>query len=243
MVDIRDDLRSAKPEKFSGLNFKRWQKQMTFWLTTLGLMSVLEYESASKETSTPTETSTTTSSTPSKPTKDQDYLCLNRILSALSDTLYDIYCEFDSAKELWEALETEYGFDDVDIHRFSASSFYNFKMVDNIPIGDQLHIFQNHIRYLEFKGSKFSDEFKVSNLIDKLPPGWSDFARELRHNQSSLTLNNAIVKVRIENEHRKNERYLEQRVYSLLEQVLGFLRLDWLSVCLAWLGGLRWLDL
>lgn len=101
MADTRDDIRSAKPEKFSGLNFKRWQKQMKFWLTTLGLMSVLEHENTSKETPTPTtqkETSTPTSSTSTKPTKDQDYLCLNRILSALSDTLYDIYCEFDSLK-------------------------------------------------------------------------------------------------------------------------------------------------
>ena len=209
MADTRDDIRSAKPEKFSGLNFKRWQKQMRFWLTTLGLISVLEYQNTSKETSTSTpqtETLAPTSSTPTKPTKDQDYLCLNRILSALSDTLYDIYCEFDSAKELWEALETEYGFDDVGAHRFSASSFYNFKMVNDKPIGDQLHTFQDHVRYLESKGSKFSEEFKVSNLIDKLPPSWSDFARELRHNQSSLTLNNAIVKVRIENEHRQNEK-------------------------------------
>lgn len=91
---------------------------MKFWLTTLGLMNVLEHENTSKQTPTPTtqkETSTPTSSTPTKPTKDQDYLCLNMILSAFSDTLYDIYCEFNLAKEFWEALETEYGFDDVGI--------------------------------------------------------------------------------------------------------------------------------
>ena len=103
-------------------------------------MSVLEYEDTPTTTSQ-IETSTPISSTPTKPTKDQDYLCLNRILSALSDTLYDIYCEFDSEKELWVALETEYGFDDVGVHRFSASSFYNFKMVNDKPVGDQLHIF------------------------------------------------------------------------------------------------------
>lgn len=79
-------------------------------------------------------------------------------------------------------------------------------MVDARLIGDQLHIFQDHIRYLDSKCSKFSDKFKVSNLINKFPPSWSDFAREFHHNQSSLTLNNVIVKVRIENEHSQNER-------------------------------------
>ena len=30
-----------KPEKFSGLNFKRWQQKMVFYLTTLGLVKYL----------------------------------------------------------------------------------------------------------------------------------------------------------------------------------------------------------
>ena len=57
-------------------------------------------------------------------------------------------------------------------------------MVNDKPIGDQLHTFQDHVRYLESKGSTISEEFKVTNLIDNLPSSWSDFARELRHNQS-----------------------------------------------------------
>ena len=30
-----------RPEKFSGLNFKRWQQKMTFYLTTLNLTRTL----------------------------------------------------------------------------------------------------------------------------------------------------------------------------------------------------------
>jgi len=38
-----------KPEKFSGLNFKRWQQKMVFYLTTLGLVKYLTEEPPSKE--------------------------------------------------------------------------------------------------------------------------------------------------------------------------------------------------
>ena len=35
------DIISAKPDKFDGQNFRRWQNQIRFWLTTLGLISAI----------------------------------------------------------------------------------------------------------------------------------------------------------------------------------------------------------
>ena len=37
------------------------------------------------------------------------------MLSVHADNQYDIYYEYKSVKELWEALEEEYGLDDVGI--------------------------------------------------------------------------------------------------------------------------------
>ena len=37
-----DHSKSVKPEKFSGIYFKRWANQMKYWLTTLGLISVID---------------------------------------------------------------------------------------------------------------------------------------------------------------------------------------------------------
>ena len=70
-----------------------------------------------------------------------DYHCLHRILSALSDSLYDIYYEDKSAKELRTTLENEYGLDDVGIKRFTWSSFNKFMMSDSKLINDQLYEF------------------------------------------------------------------------------------------------------
>ena len=108
-----------------------------------------------------------------------EYHCFNRILSALSDHLYDVYHSATKiAKELWETLEAKYGIPDVSMFRFTISTFNNYKMVDNKPV---IHEFQELLRKVEMKGTKLSEEFKVSCLIDKLPPSWINYAKSLRH--------------------------------------------------------------
>jgi len=77
---------------------------MTFYLTTLGLVKFLTEE------------------LPTKKDGDQDndflmaleswkqshYLCRHYVLNCLSDSLYDVYSEKKSAKELWESLDRKY---------------------------------------------------------------------------------------------------------------------------------------
>jgi len=70
-----------------------------------------------------------------------DYHCLHRILSTLSNSLYDIYYENKSVKELWIALEEKYSLDDTEIERFTSFSFNKFIMTNSKPINDQLHEF------------------------------------------------------------------------------------------------------
>src|SRR3954467_12399003 len=161
-----DHSKSVKPEKFTGTYFKRWANQMKYWLTTLGLISAIDDSipapspKPSSDGASPTEQSESpaTPATPSsyvylKP-EEIDYHCLHRILSALSDNLYDIYFEYKSAKELWTALTDEYGLDDAGIERFTSSSFNKLMMTDSKPLNEQLHEFQDFIRPLQTKGNQ-----------------------------------------------------------------------------------------
>src|SRR3954471_6999670 len=221
-----DHSKGVKPEKFTGTYFKRWANQMKYWLTTLGLISAIYNTipaSSSKPSSdgaSPTELSVSlatpaTPATPSTPSSSSyvylkpeeiDYHCLYRIPSALSDNLYDIHFEYKSAKELWTALTDEYGLDEARIERFTSSSFNKFMMTDSKPLNEQLHELQDFIRHLQSKGNQFSDDYKVSCLIDKLPPSWSNFAGDLRHKQGDLTLVQALKAICIEDHHRLNSK-------------------------------------
>ena len=121
---------------------------MKYCLTILGLILTINdtiptpspKPSPTKSSSAEIPPSTPSSFIYLKPEKI-DYHCLYRILSAFSDSLYNIYYEYKSAKELWTALEEEYGLDDAGIERFTSSSFNKFMMSDNKPINDQLHEF------------------------------------------------------------------------------------------------------
>lgn len=208
-----DETKSCKPEKFNGTYFKRWANQMRYWLTTLGLLSAIDSSKtpASSSSAPPAAGATAivpvaSTSSKAKTPEEIDYHCYHRILSCLSDKLYDLYYEYKNAKELWEALEAEYGFDDAGIERFNSSSFNKFKMVDSKPMNDQLHEFQDYVRHLQSKDNNFTEDFKVSNLIDKLPSSWSSFARDLRHQQGDLTLLQALKAIRIEDQHRLNSK-------------------------------------
>ncbi|KAH7845127.1 hypothetical protein Vadar_000046 [Vaccinium darrowii] len=150
-----EEANSVKPEKFHGQNFKRWQKQTKYWLTVLGLVLALEDKEVVGSWLTPEQI---------------EYHCFNRILSALYDHLYDVYhSTTTTAKELWKTLEAKYGTVDAGIERFTVSNLNVYKTKDEKLVGDQIHEFQELLRGVEKKGTTFSEEFKVSCLINKLP--------------------------------------------------------------------------
>ncbi|KAJ6847317.1 uncharacterized protein M6B38_281755 [Iris pallida] len=202
----KDETSTAKPAKFDGTHFKRWQSQMRFWLTTLGLMSAIDGSTPIINDSDDTESDIgmSKSSGTSKPKtpKEIDFHCFHRILSALSDSLYDIFFEYKSAKELWDALEDEYACDDAGIERSTSSAFNRYFMVDDKPMNEQIHEFQKYVRHIQAKGTTFSPEHKIACLIDKLPPSWSDIKRDLTHTQGDLTFAEVLKKIRTEEQLR-----------------------------------------
>ncbi|CAN6724489.1 unnamed protein product [Malus baccata var. baccata] len=80
-----------KPEKFKGVDFKRWQQKMLFYLTTLNLSHVITSEApkAPEEGDIPVEIP-------------------NYIRNVLDDFLYDVYSSYKTTKELWESLDKKY---------------------------------------------------------------------------------------------------------------------------------------
>ena len=227
------DIISAKPDKFDGQNFRRWQNQMRFWLTTLGLISAIsenttEVSNGSNQAGSrpvtrrnPNQGAFSFQTQPSTSNRTPDeinYHCVHRILGALSDRLYDIYYAANNAKELWDTLENKYGLDDAGIKRFTASDFNKFRMVDTKPMNEQIHEFETLIHQLSASGTKLDQSFQVACLIDKLPDSWTDFAKTLSHTQSDLTLSQALNSIRIEEQHRlrnKNTIRNQSKAYNV----------------------------
>ncbi|PHT57724.1 hypothetical protein CQW23_00087 [Capsicum baccatum] len=102
---------AEKPGKFSGIDFKRWQQKMFFYLTTLCLQRFTSEDAPE----VPEGTSDKDRFVIVEAWKHSDFLCRNYILSGLQDDLYNVYSGTKTAKELWETLERKYKTEDAGI--------------------------------------------------------------------------------------------------------------------------------
>ncbi|KAL2517369.1 Uncharacterized protein Adt_13616 [Abeliophyllum distichum] len=76
-----------KLEKFNGLNFKRWQQKMLFYLTTLNLARFLT-EDAPKLKQCEGDIQAISAV---EAWKHSDFLCWNYVMNSLADSLYNVY--------------------------------------------------------------------------------------------------------------------------------------------------------
>ncbi|XP_073042015.1 uncharacterized protein [Primulina eburnea] len=191
-----------KPEKFHGTDFKRWQQKMLFYLTTLALAKFLKEDPPTVYE----EEQNTQKRAAVDAWNHSDFLCKNYILNRLDNALSNVYCQVQTAKELWESLDKKYRFEDVGLKKFIVGRFLDFKMIDSKPIMTQVQELQVILQEIHSEGMNLSDSFQVVAMIEKLPPMWKDFKNYLKHKRKEMNLEDLIVRLRIEEEDRASER-------------------------------------
>ncbi|GJV20147.1 zinc finger, CCHC-type containing protein [Tanacetum coccineum] len=68
---------------------------------------------------------------------NDDYVCRGLILNGMSDSLFDIYQNIDTSKELWDTLKAKYMAEDASSKKFLVNNFTNYKMTDSRPVLEQ----------------------------------------------------------------------------------------------------------
>ena len=94
---------TIKQPPFDGSNYKRWQELLILWLTVLRVMHVKEGKS---EQFTPEE---------GNAFDEADTLFRGCVISVLAKNLVDSYVLLPTGKELWDALEAQFGVSDADV--------------------------------------------------------------------------------------------------------------------------------
>ena len=89
-----------KSKKFNGLDFKRKQQKMLFYLTTLNLARFLNEEPPKlNEGETNMQVINVVDVW-----QHSDFLYRNYVMNRLHNSLYNVYCTIKIANELWESL-------------------------------------------------------------------------------------------------------------------------------------------
>ncbi|KZV53575.1 hypothetical protein F511_27299 [Dorcoceras hygrometricum] len=168
---------AEKPDKFNGLDFKRWQHKLLFYLITLNLARFLiEEVPALKEGEQNAESVSAVEAW-----NHSNFLCRNYGLNGLADALYNVFCEKKTAKELWESLDRKYKTEDAGAIKFLVSRFLDFKMLDSKPVISQVQELQLIFHDIHAEGMTLSESFQVAAIIEKLPSAWKDFKNYLKH--------------------------------------------------------------
>ncbi|XP_070003417.1 uncharacterized protein [Nicotiana sylvestris] len=163
---------AEKLGKFFGIDFKRWQMKMLFYLTTLSLQRFIKEDSPVLAEGTPDDERFVVT----EAWKHSDFLCKNYILSCLEDS-------FTMSIVSWK-LQKHYGM------RLRRST--RLRMPD--------------LRSSWLQGMVINEAFQVAAFIEKLPPLWKDFKNYLKHKRKEMTLEDLIVRLRIEEDNKNAEK-------------------------------------
>ena len=130
----------VKLNHFDGTNFSRWKDKMKFLLTALKLFYVMDPNLMSFPTASDEDIDEIKAQR--KRHEEDELICRGHILNTLSDRLYDLYTSMNSPKKILNALEAKYKTEKVSTNKFIIQKYFDYKMLDNISILDQVHELQ-----------------------------------------------------------------------------------------------------
>ncbi|GKB46814.1 zinc finger, CCHC-type containing protein [Tanacetum coccineum] len=184
----------AKLDKFEGVDFRRWKKKMHFLLSSISVVYVLTTLIPENG-----DDDATVEQTRKRAKCDNDnYVCKGLILNGMSNSLFDIYQNVKSSKELWDSLEAKYMAEDASSKKFLVSNFTNYKVTNSRPVMEQHNELLGILSRFTQHKMNMDEAIQVSCIIDKLPPSWKDFKHTLKHKKEELTLVELGSHLRIE---------------------------------------------
>ena len=89
-------------------------------------------------------------------------------MNDLTDSLYNVYSDKKTTKELWESLERKYKIGDVWAKKFVMGRFLDYEMVNSKVVVSQAQELQVILHEIHAEGMMLSETFQVATIIEKL---------------------------------------------------------------------------
>ncbi|XP_074288095.1 uncharacterized protein LOC141613255 [Silene latifolia] len=134
------------------------------------------------------------------------------LLTHMSNTLFDLFSVHKSAKTIWELLEKKYGADDAGKKKYVVGQWLRFQMVDDKPIMEQVHVYENLCADVTNDGMKLDEIFLANVLLEKFPPSWNEYRNHLKHKKKDLSLQELVGHMRTEEANRLKDKPVSTRL-------------------------------
>ncbi|GKC56237.1 hypothetical protein Tco_1083835, partial [Tanacetum coccineum] len=167
----------AKLEKFEGVDFRRWQKKMHFLLSSISVMYVLTTPMPEYGGDNPTVEQVR------KRAKwdNDDYVCRGLILNGMSNSLFDIYQNVETSKELWDTLKAKYMAEDASSKKFLKDFKRTLK-----HLKEELTLVElgSHLRIEESLRAQDNDKPKGNNVAGPSVVNMIELNNSFRYNDN-----------------------------------------------------------
>jgi hypothetical protein len=149
---------ALRPDKFTGVHFKRWQCKAELWLT---MIKVFQISKGKPEGTMYDEDQ--------KKFEEANTVFVGCTLIILADRLCDVFMLIKDGKELWDTLDANFGDANAGSELYTMESFHDFKMTKNLPVVQQAHEIQCIAKELELLKCALPNKFVAGCIIAKLP--------------------------------------------------------------------------
>nr|GEZ69160.1 hypothetical protein [Tanacetum cinerariifolium] len=188
-------------DKFEGVDFGRWLKKMHFLLFSMSVVYVV---------TTPIPKDGGDDATVEHLRKrakwdNDDYVCRGLILNGMSYSLFDIYQNVESSKELWDSIEAKYMAKDASSKKLLTPSFLNdFKhTLKHIKEDLTLAELGSHLHIKESLRMQDSDKEKGNNVAGPLVVNMLEHNNSSRYNDNKGKLFVVLLWFRLSNKKSK----------------------------------------
>jgi hypothetical protein len=130
----------AKLDRFNGTNFICWKDKMMFLLIALKIFYI--FDMILPKIPTSTSENNDKLKVKCKKRDEDELLCRGHIFNNLSDHLYNLFISIKSLKEIWKLLEYKYYKEKQSVDKFLIMKYFEFLMIDNVYVMDQVHKLQ-----------------------------------------------------------------------------------------------------
>ncbi|KAK3027782.1 hypothetical protein RJ639_042227 [Escallonia herrerae] len=135
------------------------------------------------------------------------------ILNSLSNELYDVYCSYAHASDIWGALNKKYVIEDAGTKKYAIGNFLQFQISEGKDVSSQIHEFHLVVAELTKEWMPLPEPF-VTGSFEKLLKSWLDYKSMMKHKRKDMTLEDVIVHIRIEEKNRSHEKDAKAREFT-----------------------------
>lgn len=142
--------------------------------------------------------------------KDTNDLAISVICLGLSDCVLMHVDNIDSAKDLWEKLETLYAETSLASQMFLFETFFSFKIDVTKSITENLNVFNKLIKDIKQTGDKGIDVYAPYVLLNAIPETYGDVKSAIKYGRDKVTLDVVMNALK----HKEKDLNLLKNVHS-----------------------------